>query len=108
MLNWATAGLIAGAGFSVALGIAARHRTLTEIPVEWAALWGAVGTVVGTLVLMPLLLLVVPGLIIAPFLVVAAMLGAASAAGTLVLARRAEDHELLEAREDAHRQIEGE
>lgn len=101
VLNWGVPGVIAGAGFAVALAIAGRRRTLSEIPVWSAAGWGALGTVGAVLVATPLLFLMMPALKIVPFIGVLAVLGAGSGAGTLAVARRAEDRELLEAKEEA-------
>ena len=92
------AGLLSGGAFSVALGLAGRHRTFDEMSLPLFAVLGAVAA--------PLIL----GIAVALFgigeisaraaLVVTAViasLGAASAAASLALARMAEDRELLEA-----------
>ena len=100
VLNWGIPGAIAGGGFAVALAIAGRRRTLREISVGSAAGWGALGTVGAVLLAMPLLLLMMPALKIGPVLAVLAVLGAGSGAGTLAIAKRAEDREVLEAGEE--------
>ncbi len=86
----ALAGLIGGAAFSVVLGTAEGRRRFAEMSLPRVAAWGAVG---GLLLSMLILgseawTVVVPG--------VMALLGAGSAAGSLALARRADDRELLE------------
>lgn len=89
--QWILVGLIAGAGFSVVLGIAERRHRLEELSLPRVAAWGAVGAVGSALVAMPLLLLISGGaLAVLPFLSVVAGLGAGSAAGTLAIARKAD------------------
>ena len=83
-------GFMGGVAFSVVLGTAEGRRRLAEMSLPRFAAWGAVG---GLLLSMLILgseawTVVVPG--------VMALLGAASAAGSLALARRADDRELLE------------
>ncbi len=83
-------GFIGGATFSMALGTAEGRRWFAEMSLHRVAAWGAVG---GLLLSMLILgseawTVVVPG--------VMALLGAASAAGSLAVARRADDRELLE------------
>ena len=102
-------GFVGGALFSIVLGIAGRHRSLHELSLPRFAAWGAVG---GLLLILFPFALVAAGLatteggrfsmwhilavISGPFLV----LSAASAAGSLMLARMGEDRESLEASED--------
>ena len=92
-------GFVGGALFSIVLGIAARRRRFEELSVPRFAAWGALGGVL--LTLFPFTLVAVglastegsrfsAGQVIAaiggPFI----LLSAASAAGSLILARRAE------------------
>ncbi len=95
-LGFAGAGLLSGGVFSVALEIAGFRRTFDEMSlplfaglgalattlVSTIALWGAFSPTVVTMT------------------AILALLGAGSAAGSLALARKAEDQELLEAGED--------
>jgi hypothetical protein len=101
-------GFIGGALFSIVLGIAGRNRSLYELSLPRIAAWGAVG---GLLLILFPFGLVAAGLasteggrfsvwhilavISGPFLV----LSAASAAGSLMLARMGEDRESLQASE---------
>lgn len=96
-------GFFGGVAFSVVLGIAAGRRRFDELSLPRFAAWGAVaGLLLGTLPFalgdssgaMPLwrLIAVVFGS--------TTLLCTVSATGTLVLARMAEDRELLEASED--------
>ncbi len=93
----AVAGLIGGGAFSVVLGITEGRRRFDEMSLPRFAGWGAVGG----LVLSVFLLTagngaagsIVTGVIMTS---VATLLGAGSAAGSLALARRADDRELLE------------
>ena len=90
-IGWAILGFIGGATFSVVLGIAGGRRRFDEMSLPRFAAWGAVG---GLLLGMVLFAMYrddswAMGL-------VATLLGAGSAAGSLALARRADDRELLE------------
>ncbi len=85
-------GFMGGAAFSVALGITERRRRFDEMSLRRFAFWGAVG---GLLVSIPW----VAGATLAEALsigVVMTLTGAGSSAGSLALARRADDRELLE------------
>ena len=93
-LTFALYGFMGGGAFSVALGLAGRRRTFDEMSLPRFAGLGA---------LAPLLLIVPsafsggvfnPGGLIAVALL--ALLGAGSAAGSLALARMADDRELLD------------
>jgi hypothetical protein len=96
-------GFFAGASFSIILGIAARHRRFAELSLPRFAGLGAAGGLLVSLV--PAALVAVglatpaPGLDI--WLATAvisgplALLSVASASGSLMLARRAEERELL-------------
>ena len=93
------AGFIGGGAFSVVLGIAEGRRTFEEMSLPRFAGWGAVGG---------LLLFVLLGGGVGAFTLRAAigaaaltLMGAGSAAGSLALARRADDGELLEAGDSA-------
>ena len=91
-------GFIGGAAFSGALGIAEGRRRFDEMSLPRFAGWGAVG---GFLV--GALLVTSNGLGLGELLstgVFCALLGAGSAAGSLALARRADDRELLDAGAD--------
>ncbi len=99
-------GFFGGALFSMVLGIAGRRRRFDELSLPRFAAWGAVG---GVLLTMLPFALVAVGLastegsdrsalqviatISGPFI----LLSAVSASGSLVLARRAKDRELVEA-----------
>ena len=92
----AVAGFIGGTAFSVVLGIAERRRRFDEMSLPRFAGWGAVGG----LLMSGLLLTTWQG----PFSLVTVVLvsaltlmGAGSAAGSLALARSADDRELLDA-----------
>lgn len=94
-------GFFAGAAYSVVLGIAGRRRRFDELSVAGVAAWGAVaGAVFG---LLPVVLFASGGAALGELGFLAAVWGvpvtvlsAASAAGTLMVARKAEDRELLE------------
>ncbi len=95
---FAIMGFIGGAAFSVVLGIAEGRRRFDEMSLPRFAGWVAVGG----LLIMALVLAVstsAPGVTL-PFVLVAgvvgALMGAGCAAGSLALARRADDRELLE------------
>ncbi len=84
-------GFFGGAAFSTVLGIAGRRRRFDQLSLPIVTAWGAIGG---------LLLTIIPVLAVGPGVVTAALatvlgtltlLSAASAAGTLMLARRAED-----------------
>jgi hypothetical protein len=103
----AVPGFIGGILFSIVLGIAARHRRLDEISLPRFALWGALGGLL--LALLPdamaavglvtlneqeLGMWEITAAIAAPLIV----LCSASAAGSLLLARRAQRNAMLSAR----------
>ena len=92
------AGFVAGTTFSVVLSVAERRHRFDQVSIPRFAGWGAVG---GLLMFglaggagAGIYGVVVNGSIMA-------LLCSASAAGSLMLARRADDHELLEAGEEA-------
>ncbi|AHG88139.1 hypothetical protein J421_0602 [Gemmatirosa kalamazoonensis] len=85
-------GFLAGATFSVILGLVAGRRRFDELSLPKFAGWGALG---GLLLSVIVALAAGPGgelLVVGP---VFALAGAISATGTLALARRAERRELL-------------
>lgn len=103
----AVPGFVAGMLFSLVLGAAARARQLRELSVRQFAIWGALGGLLLSLIPATLSMLglatIAPSalglwgltaVVGVPFV----LLSAASAAGSLVLARRAEDRGLLAAR----------
>ncbi len=93
---FAMCGFAGGAAFSVVLSVTEGRRRFDEMSLLRFAAWGAVGAF---LLAMPLLLLLAtdaPALYRFGTSVVVALLGAGSAAGSLALARRSEDRELLE------------
>lgn len=84
------AGFLGGAAFSLVFGIAARRRSFDQLSLaRFGALGAAAGVVVGAF----LMTTGAPALIIAP----AALLCAGSASGSLALARRAKERDLLDA-----------
>lgn len=105
----AVPGFFAGVFFSIVLGIAARRRKFSELSLPRFAAWGAVGGLL--LILFPFALVAVglasrEGSDVGTWQIIAAiggpfiLLSALSASGSLVLARRAENRALLEARHD--------
>jgi hypothetical protein len=104
----AVPGFFGGALFSTVLGIAGRRRRFDELSLPRFAAWGALGglllglvpaalVAVGLASLRPDLgLWQLTAIISGPLI----LLGAASASGSLMLARRAKDRELLEACDD--------
>ena len=100
---FATLGFLGGAIFSTVLRIAEGRRRFDELSLPRFAAWGALGgLLLGVIALSGWAgtLPVVLGRVMGPmdFVVagVATLLGAGSAAGSLALARRADDTELLE------------
>ena len=99
-------GFVGGAIFSTVLGIAGRRRRFDELSLPRFAAWGAVGGVLlglfpAAMVAVGLAsasvdLLLFTAVIIGPL----ALLSAVSASGSLMLARMAEDRELLDASAD--------
>ena len=100
----AVPGFVAGALFSLVLGIAGRHRRLDELSLRRIAAWGAAGGVL--LILVPFALFALGlantegsnisawhsiAVVGVPFVV----LSAVSASGTLLLARRAKERQSI-------------
>ena len=104
VVNYALSGFVAGGAFSVVLGIVEGRRTFDEMSIRRFAVLGG-GTLL-TFQLAVFALLAAAGElplngpqmgVVAAF---ATMMGAGSAAGSLALARMADDQELLEAGQD--------
>ena len=96
---WAVFGFLGGAAFSVVLGIAEGRRRFDEMSLPRFAAWGAAGGL-----LLSALMLTIIGPTYTGYRViltsVMTLMAAGSAAGSLALARRADDRELLEDGED--------
>ncbi len=90
----AVAGFIGGAAFSGVLGIAEGRRRFGEMSLPRFAAWGALGGLLMSVLFLSsgspftLVGVLVTGVVM--------LMGAGSAAGSLALARRADDRELLE------------
>ncbi len=90
----AVSGFIGGAAFSGVLGIVERRRRFDEMSLPRFAGWGAVGGLLMSVLFLSngspftLVGMLVTGVVM--------LMGAGSAAGSLALARRADDRELLE------------
>ena len=95
LLASAILGFVGGAIFSTVLGITEGRRRFDEMSLLRFAGWGALGGVILTL---PYVLIVFPGALLVKVIIagILALIGAGSAAGSLALARRADDRELLE------------
>ncbi len=94
-------GFLCGAVFSAVLGIAEGRRRFDELSLPRFAAWGALGgLLLGVLAVTAGML--GPGLTLLDAIIagVATLLGAGSAAGSLLMARRTDDRELLEAGDD--------
>lgn len=85
-------GFLAGAAFSGVLGVLGRRRRFDEMSLPRFAMWGALG---GGVVCGIVALTAGPGAELAVVFPVFAVAGAISAAGTLALARRAEQPKLF-------------
>ena len=102
---WALSGAASGAVFAGVLALAERRRRLEELPVSRVALWGALGGLAVPAAVFVALRVVygVNAVYLSALLSSAAVslsLGAASAAGTLLLARRAPEPALAAAADD--------
>ena len=95
-VQFATFGFVGGAAFSTVLAVTEGRRRFDEMSLPRFAAWGAVGSF---LLALPLLQLAFDPLALDGLFGiggVVALMGAGSAAGSLALARRADDRELLE------------
>ena len=92
LFEFGVSGFIGGAFFSTVLGIAEGRRRFDQMSLPRFAAWGAVGGLLLSMFVFAAEL----GQTDLRFLMVLPLLGAGSAAGSLALARRAEDRELLE------------
>ena len=91
-LGVGAAGFLAGGGFSVVLALTERKRSLGELSYGRIALWGALGSLlVGSPILLEL-----GGSEAMLALGLLGILGAASSAGTLAIAKTADENERLE------------
>ncbi|MHB1194001.1 MAG: hypothetical protein ACYC6F_13245 [Longimicrobiales bacterium] len=97
----AVPGFFSGAAFSMVLGIAGRRRRFDELSLPGFTAWGAAGGLLLSLLPLAAIGAGAPIGTIAVVVGTLTLLSAASAAGTLVLARRAEDRDLLEAGAEA-------
>lgn len=97
-IGFAMFGFLAGATFSTVLGITEGRRRFEQLSIPRFALWGAVG---GALLSVAFVLVAdVGGAAIVVLAPVFALASAASAAGSLTLARRVDERELLGGGED--------
>jgi hypothetical protein len=100
-------GFVGGVFFSIVLGIAGRHRRFRELSLPLFAAWGALGGVLLTLFPLALAAVGLATLNVSPWQLIVAvgapviLLSVASASASLMLARRAQDREFAEAREDS-------
>lgn len=94
------AGFVGGSVFSVVLSLTEGRRRFDELSLPRFAAWGAVGGAVVSALQMVVFTMVggAPPLLL--LVGAQALIGAASAAGTLALARQADDQELLESGEE--------
>ena len=95
--SWAKMGFLGGTLFSIVLGIAEGRTRLDQMSIPRIAAWGGIGALLFATPIAIGLGLTTEMLVGLPFVV---LLGAGSAAGSLVIARAAQDRELLE-QEDA-------
>lgn len=110
VVQFATMGLVAGGAFSVVLSLTDGRRRFDELSLPRVAAWGALGGVVMTAFMGTVFTYVVGllgfaggGFSLASLIFggVTTLLCAGSAAGSLVIARRHDDLELLEAGREA-------
>lgn len=95
--TFAVLGFVGGTIFAGILGLTGGQRRFEELRMAGFAAWGAIGgTLLGSVAVMADLWGAGFGLIGAGMMGAAALLGAASAAGSLALARSTNDQELLE------------
>jgi hypothetical protein len=91
-MNNSVAGLVAGASFAVILSVAERNHSLEDLSLGRVALWGTGGGLL--LSLIPLAAGVPLAYLLGP-LVINAGIGAGMAAGSVAMAKRAEDRRLI-------------
>lgn len=90
-LFFGTYGMLSGAAFAVILALVERRRSLDDLSVRRVAAWGALGGIAILLLNVALILVVERGQVpndFVPTLLGMSLLGAACAAGSLLLARR--------------------
>ena len=99
LFGTAAAGFLCGGTFSVVLGLAGRRRSFEEMSLQRFAGFGGSATLLAYLA--TVVYFSSPGSVFTPtglmWTTFWALLGAGSAAGSLALARRADDRELLDA-----------
>ena len=93
----AVSGFLSGGAFSAVLGIAGRRRRFDEMSLPRFALWGGLGGLLVSMLIMTASGFSTPSLVAAS---VVTLLCTGSASGSLALARMAEDRELLESSAD--------
>ncbi len=98
LVTFGVMGFIGGAAFSVVLGIAEGRRSFDQMSLPRFAAWGAAGGLLVSL-FFQISPAGSPGISVMAASVLT-LLGAGSAAGSLALARRADDRELLDAGAD--------
>lgn len=91
-LSNSVSGFIAGSAFAVILSVAERKHTLEGLSLRRVALWGAIGG--GLLSFIPMAYGVPLAYLLGP-LVINGGIGAGMAAGSVAMARRAEDRRLV-------------
>jgi hypothetical protein len=102
-LGFGAFGFVAGVSFSAILGLAEGRRRFDEMSLPRFAGWGAVGGFLLSAIFVSAVALAEDPAFLSNLVVLGpifAVVGAGSAAGSLALARRAEDRELLEAGEE--------
>ena len=102
-LGFGAFGFVAGVAFSCVLGLVEGRSRFDQMSLPRFAGWGGIGGFLLAALFVPAVALSQGSAFLANLAVlgpVFALAGAGSAAGSLALARRAEDHELLEAGEE--------
>lgn len=98
--EWILVGMVSGAGFSIVLGLGESGSRFEELSAKRLAGWGALGAVLSAVLATPMFLVLSSGALeVGPFLIVVGLMGAASAAGTLAIARHAGNQDRLAAGE---------
>ncbi len=93
-------GFLAGVGFSVVLRVAEGRRRFDELSLPRFAAWGAVGGLLVGAFVAAVGFGKAPNAALAAIMGTSTLLGAVSASGSLALARKEEDRELLDASAD--------